>query len=77
MHPIDSSSSGQDEMRFAQLVSQFHHARSDEERRLIANEYACLVFQLIESGSWDQAPSWENWLPDEWMPQAFFDYWMN
>ena len=41
----------------------------------VATEYAREVQRLIETGSWSEAPAFEDQLPDEWMPEAFFAYW--
>jgi hypothetical protein len=30
---------------------------------------------MIQSGRWNYFPDWEDQLPDDCMPQAFFDYW--
>ena len=29
----------------------------------------------IEMGNWTEAPAFEDQLPDEWLPKAFFAYW--
>ena len=55
-------------------------ARAAEERGAamslaIAAEYAREVQRLIETGNWAEAPAFEDQLPDEWMPEAFFAYW--
>jgi hypothetical protein len=57
------------------LARQFRSTREEPRRVPIANAYAKAVDQLIESGKWRQIPSLEDQLPDEWMPEAFFDYW--
>ena len=44
-------------------------------RRAIAAEYAREVQRLIETGNWAEAPAFEDQLPDDWMPEAFFAYW--
>jgi hypothetical protein len=35
-----------------------------------------MVERLIASGRWQDMPAPEDQLPDEWMPKAFFDYWL-
>jgi hypothetical protein len=35
------------------------------------------VDRLIQSGRRAEAPSFEDRLPDEWMPKAFADYWFD
>jgi hypothetical protein len=57
------------------LAMRFRRARDEAVRRVIATEYAVEVQWLIESGDWSQAPAFEDLLPDEWMPEAFFVYW--
>ena len=41
----------------------------------IATEYAREVQRLIDTGDWSEAPAFEDQLPLEWMPEAFFAYW--
>jgi hypothetical protein len=57
------------------LAMQFRGTRSDTERREIARSYAETVSRLIASGSWNEMPAFEDQLPDDWMPDTFFDYW--
>ena len=57
------------------LAMRFRRTRDEAERRAIAAEYAREVQRLIESGGWFEAPAFEDQLPDEWMPEAFFTYW--
>jgi hypothetical protein len=40
-----------------------------------AAAYGQVVAQLIESGRWEEMPSFEDMLPDERLPEAFFTYW--
>ncbi len=40
-------------------------------------EYAKVVERLIEGGRWDEMPPFEDQLPDESMPPAFFEFWAN
>lgn len=74
MHRV-SSSIYQDVERLGQLAMSFRGTRRDDERRAIANEYSQAIERLIQSGNWQEVPSLEDQLPDEWMPQAFYDYW--
>jgi hypothetical protein len=53
----------------------FRRTRDEAARRAIATEYAQEVQQLIGSGHWSEAPAFEDQLPLEWMPEAFFRYW--
>ena len=57
------------------LAMQFRRTRDEEVRRAIAAEYAREVQRRIETGDWSEAPAFEDQLPDEWMPEAFFAYW--
>jgi hypothetical protein len=65
----------QDVERIGQLAMSFRGTRRDDERRAIANEYSQTVERLIHSGNWQEVPSFEDQLPDDWMPKAFYDYW--
>lgn len=53
----------------------FRRTRDESVRRALASEYALEVCRLIETGNWSEAPSFEDQLPDEWMPEAFFASW--
>ena len=53
----------------------FRGTRDGAERKAIASEYAKTVKQLIKSGSWNEMPSPEDQLPDDCMPQEFFEFW--
>jgi hypothetical protein len=55
---------------------QFRDTRREAERRDIAEEYSQTVERLIQTGCWNEMPSFEDQLPDDWMPKAFFDYWL-
>ena len=57
------------------LAMRFRRTRDEAVRRAIAAEYAREVQRLIETGNWAEAPAFEDQLPDEWMPEAFFAYW--
>lgn len=74
MHRV-SSSMYQGVARLGQLAMSFRGTRQDDDRRDIATDYAQTVERLIQCGSWREAPSFEDQLPDDWMPQAFYDYW--
>ena len=74
MHRI-SSSIHQDVERLAQLAMNSRGARQDDQRRAIANEYALTVERLTKSANWHDVPSFEDQLPDEWMPKVLCDYW--
>ena len=57
------------------LAMRFRGTRDETARRAIAAEYAQEVQRLIETGNWSEAPAFEDMLPDEWMPRAFYAYW--
>ncbi len=57
------------------LAFQFRGTRDDSARAAIAKAYSLAVAQLVEKGRWREIPSLEDQLPDDWMPEAFFDYW--
>ena len=57
------------------LAMRFRGTRDETVRRAIAAEYAQEVQRLIETGNWSEAPAFEDMLPDEWMPRAFYAYW--
>jgi hypothetical protein len=57
------------------LAMRFRGTRDEGDRDTIAREYATVVTRLIESGKWKVMPTFENQLPDESLPRAFFDYW--
>jgi hypothetical protein len=70
-----SSDLHRDEYHLGTLAMRFRGTRDEEERRAIAAEYAQTVDRLIQSGRWVEAPTFEDQLPDEWMPPAFTAYW--
>ena len=57
------------------LAMRFRRTRDEAARRVIATEYAQEVQRLIATGDWSEAPAFEDQLPVEWMPEAFFRYW--
>jgi hypothetical protein len=66
----------QDEERLGGLAMKFRGTRRDVERRDIAKDYSETVDRLIHSGRWHYMPPLEDQLPDDWMPSAFFTYWL-
>jgi hypothetical protein len=75
MNPIPPAVA-QDAERLGVLAVRFRGTRRDAERRDIARDYSQTVERLIRSGSWHEMPAPEDQLPDDWMPKAFFDYWL-
>ena len=57
------------------LAMRFRGTSDEPVRRAIAAEYTQEVQRLIETGNWSEAPAFEDMLPDEWMPRAFYAYW--
>jgi hypothetical protein len=57
------------------LAREFRGTRDERERASIASKYAQAVVQLISSKKWRRIPTLEDQLPDEWMPEEFFEYW--
>ena len=74
---MKSDSSGRPDVahQLGVLAMRFRRTRDDAVRRAIAADYARDVQRLIETGNWAQAPAFEDQLPLEWMPEAFFAYW--
>ncbi|MEA2599617.1 MAG: hypothetical protein QOF89_609 [Acidobacteriota bacterium] len=81
MNPLSSTSRGEErlegqlEEQLGGLAMRFRSTRSNVERRSIAREYAQTVTRLIRSGNWLEMPAPEDQLPDDWMPEEFFEYW--
>jgi hypothetical protein len=53
----------------------FRSSQDESERTRVADEYEGIVDRLIQRGKWDEMPSFEDMLPDERMPKAFFQFW--
>jgi hypothetical protein len=66
----------QDIDKLGLLAMKFRGTRDNAMRQNIAKEYGQAVERLINSGCWQEMPAFEDQLPDDWMPQAFFDYWL-
>jgi hypothetical protein len=63
------------ETRLGLLAMQFRSTRKESERNEVARQYERVVDELIESGQWEEMPSFEDMLPNERMPRSFFLYW--
>jgi len=57
------------------VAMRFRGARDETERATAAEEYEVIVDRLIAEGKWKEMPSFEDMLPDEQMPNAFFTFW--
>jgi hypothetical protein len=63
------------ESQLGLLAMRFRGTRDESERDKVAAEYRRVVGMLIESGQWEEMPGFEDMLPDERMPAAFFKFW--
>lgn len=57
------------------LAMKFRGTRDKAERAAIAEQYSQAVDDLIAGEKWKVMPPLEDQLPDEWMPDAFFEHW--
>jgi len=62
------------EQKLGRLAMQFRRCRDAEQRKKIVDQYAEAVQGLIDTNCWDRVPPPEDQLPDEFMPQNFFEY---
>jgi hypothetical protein len=63
------------ESQLGLLAMQFRRTRDEAERDKLAAEYEGVVNRLIARGKWEEMPSFEDMLPDERMPRAFYEFW--
>ena len=63
------------ETQLGLLAMRFRSTRDESERDQVAAEYKHVVDRLIASRKWEEMPAFEDMLPDERMPKAFFDFW--
>ncbi len=63
------------ETQLGLLAMRFRGTRDEAARDEVATEYEDVVDKLIASGKWEEMPSFEEMLPDERMPKAFFKFW--
>jgi hypothetical protein len=63
-----------DEDLLGALAMQFRSTRDPGKRDEIAKTYAQVVERLIRTGHWEEMPSLEDMLPDEYMPASFFEF---
>lgn len=63
------------EKELCTLARDFRATRDERTRVSISEKYAESVMQLIESKKWKKIPTLEDQLPDEWMPEQFFEFW--
>jgi hypothetical protein len=63
------------ETQLGLLAMRFRSARDEPERDKVTAEYGNVIEQLIASGEWKEIPTFEDMLPDERMPEAFFRFW--
>jgi hypothetical protein len=65
-----------DEDLLGRLAMRFRRTTSPSERKKIAQDYAEVVERLIRSGNRQEAPPPEDQLPHDYMPAAFYRYWI-
>ena len=63
------------ETQLGLLAMRFRSTRDESERDKVAAEYGRVVDELIAGGEWKEMPSFEDMLPDERMPEAFYKHW--
>jgi hypothetical protein len=63
------------ETQLGLLAMRFRGTRDESARDKVAAEYGDVVERLIAGGRWKVMPAFEDMLPDERMPKAFFRYW--
>ena len=63
------------ETQLGLLAMRFRGTRDESERAKVAADYRYVVDKLIASGKWEEMPTFEDMLPDERMPKAFFKFW--
>ena len=63
-----------DEELLGMLACQFRGTRDIAARGEIAKKYAEAVDRLIGTGHWEEMPSLEDMLPDEYMPASFYEF---
>ncbi len=63
------------EIKLGLLAMQFRSTRDESVRDKVTADYQRVVNELIASGQWDEMPAFEDMLPDERMPKAFFRFW--
>jgi hypothetical protein len=63
------------ETKLGLLAMQFRGTRDESVRDKVTADYRRVVAGLIASGQWKEMPAFEDMLPDERMPEAFFQFW--
>jgi hypothetical protein len=63
------------ETKLGLLAMQFRSTRDESVRDKVTADYERVVNELIASGQWEEMPAFEDMLPDERMPEAFFKFW--
>jgi len=67
----------EDEDILGALACRFRGTRDHDARESIKAQYAEVIDRQIKSGTWNEVPAFEDQLPDDAMPKAFFDYWFS
>jgi hypothetical protein len=63
------------ETQLGLLAMRFRSTRDESGRDKVTAQYRHVVEKLIASGKWKEMPTFEDMLPDERMPEAFFIFW--
>ncbi len=63
------------ETQLGLLAMRFRGTRDESERDKVTADYGYVVDKLSASGNWEEMPTFEDMLPDERMPKAFFEFW--
>lgn len=59
------------------IAMNFRSSRDEAARQQAIRDYEEVVDKLIATGHWHEFPAPEDMLPDEYMPAAFNDYWLD
>jgi hypothetical protein len=57
------------------LAMRFRSTRDESARNAVTANYAEVVRKLIDSGKWKEMPAFEDMLPGDRMPEAFYIFW--
>lgn len=63
------------EDRLGWIAMKFRGRHKPGDREEAIQEYAQVVYELVERGVWEEFPGPEDMLPDEYMPEVFFTFW--
>lgn len=63
------------ESQLGLLAMRFRSTKDESERDKVTEDYERVVDKLIASKKSEEMPAFEDMLPDERMPKAFFKFW--